>query len=420
MPASWPSPRSCAPSFEARLAGVQVIGLIGGRAGCYGGGGLIAGCCSALIVSEQGRISVSGPEVIETNKGVEEFDSRDRALVWRTMGGKHRYLIGGANRFVDDSCAAFREAALAALSQAARFDLDTLAAEQARLEKRLARFGDSAMRQTSGPRWHRPCRRGSRACRAILPRPHQPVDRRPPMTLDEILASLFPAGREVRSENGRIAGQGDLANGRRVHVLGLSQSTALGVDDAVILAGQVLEIARTADGTPILMLIDSSSQRMSRRDELLGLNEYLAHLAKSLLLAEHAGHRTIGLLYGGSAAGAFIATALATGTLVALPGAHPAVMDLPSMARVTKLSIDVLREKAKATPVFAPGLDNLARMGAVHEIWDPERPLATQLEVLLARPAGEDTRDVLGQQRKGRPKAAAIAVRVAQWAQSDA
>jgi malonate decarboxylase beta subunit len=87
---------------EARTAGVRVVGLIGGRAGCYGGGGLIAGCCSTLVVSEQGRISVSGPEVIETNKGVEEFDSRDCALVWRSMGGKHRYLIGGADLFVDD------------------------------------------------------------------------------------------------------------------------------------------------------------------------------------------------------------------------------------------------------------------------------------------------------------------------------
>ena len=67
--------------IEARMAGVKIVGLIGGRAGCYGGGGLIAGCCSALAVSEQGRIGVSGPEVIETNRGVEEFDSRDRALV---------------------------------------------------------------------------------------------------------------------------------------------------------------------------------------------------------------------------------------------------------------------------------------------------------------------------------------------------
>ena len=60
--------------IEARTAGVKVIGLIGGRSGCYGGGGLIAGCCSALAVSEQGRIAVSGPQVIETNRGVEEFD----------------------------------------------------------------------------------------------------------------------------------------------------------------------------------------------------------------------------------------------------------------------------------------------------------------------------------------------------------
>ncbi len=127
---------------EARLDGVRVVALIGGRAGCYGGGGLIAGCCSTLIVSEQGRISVTGPEVIETNKGVEEFDSRDRALVWRTMGGKHRTLIGGADVFVDDDAAAFRAAATAALARLAKLDAATLAAEQARLERRIARFGD--------------------------------------------------------------------------------------------------------------------------------------------------------------------------------------------------------------------------------------------------------------------------------------
>ncbi len=128
---------------EVRLAGSKVVGLIGGRAGCYGGGGLLAGCCSALIISEQGRISVSGPEVIETNKGVEEFDSRDRALVWRTMGGKHRYLIGGADVFVDDDAAAFRQATLAALDRPARFDLAVLQAEQRRLACRLQRFGEA-------------------------------------------------------------------------------------------------------------------------------------------------------------------------------------------------------------------------------------------------------------------------------------
>jgi malonate decarboxylase beta subunit len=127
--------------IDARLAGCKVIGLIGGRAGCFGGGGLIAGCCSHLIVSEQGRISVSGPEVIETNRGVEEFDSRDRALVWRTMGGKHRYLIGGADRLVDDEASAFRAAASQALQRSNGLGLATLTAEQQRLERRIERFG---------------------------------------------------------------------------------------------------------------------------------------------------------------------------------------------------------------------------------------------------------------------------------------
>lgn len=127
--------------MEARSAGVPVIGLIGGRAGCYGGGGLIAACCSALIVSEQGRIAVSGPEVIETNRGVEEFDSRDRALVWRTMGGKHRRLIGAADSFVDDTVAAFRTATIRLLGTSGSVGTRQLAAEHTRLAERLASFG---------------------------------------------------------------------------------------------------------------------------------------------------------------------------------------------------------------------------------------------------------------------------------------
>ncbi|MEI9888868.1 MAG: biotin-independent malonate decarboxylase subunit beta [Rhizomicrobium sp.] len=130
--------------IEARSAGVKVVGLVGGRAGCYGGGGLISACCTALAVSEQGRIAVSGPEVIETNRGVEEFDAKDRALVWRTMGGKHRRLLGTALAFADDTVRAFRECAARLLAPQAGFGLAALKAEQARLEDRLTRFGACA------------------------------------------------------------------------------------------------------------------------------------------------------------------------------------------------------------------------------------------------------------------------------------
>ena len=131
---------------EARATGVAVIALIGGRAGAFGGAGLVAATCSAIVISEQGRTGVTGPEVIETNQGVEEFDSRDKALVWSVTGGRTRRLIGGADAYAEDTVASFREATLALMDKARPFDLATLRAEQARLAERVGRLGgcDSA------------------------------------------------------------------------------------------------------------------------------------------------------------------------------------------------------------------------------------------------------------------------------------
>lgn len=126
---------------EARCAGVAVIALIGGRAGAFGGAGLTTATCSRVAVSEQGRIAVSGPEVIETNKGVEEFDAENKALVWSTDGGKNCRLIGGADTFAEDSMAGFRAAAEALMAKVPAFDLKTMQAEQERLATRQKRFG---------------------------------------------------------------------------------------------------------------------------------------------------------------------------------------------------------------------------------------------------------------------------------------
>jgi malonate decarboxylase beta subunit len=127
--------------LDARAAGIPVIGLIGSSVGCFGGMGLIAACCDTIVMSEEGRLGMSGPEVIETKYGVEEFDSRDRALVWRTTGGKHRYLTGDAQALVDDDIGAFRAAAIAALDRVRPLTLAGLLAEQAALTARLATFG---------------------------------------------------------------------------------------------------------------------------------------------------------------------------------------------------------------------------------------------------------------------------------------
>jgi malonate decarboxylase beta subunit len=126
---------------QARCAGVAVIALVGGKSGAFGGAGLTAATCSRIVISEQGRIGVSGPEVIETNKGVEEFDAQDKALVWSTDGGKNRRLIGGADAFAEDSMDGFRAAAETVLAKVPSLDLKTMQAEQERLTARQQQLG---------------------------------------------------------------------------------------------------------------------------------------------------------------------------------------------------------------------------------------------------------------------------------------
>jgi malonate decarboxylase beta subunit len=131
--------------MDVRAAGIPVVALVGGSNGCFGGMGIVARCTNGVVISEESRLAMSGPEVIETAGGVEEFDARDRALVWRVTGGKHRYLMGDAQAIVPDDIHAFRAAALQ-LADAARgagteLTLDGLAAEQRMLASRIERFG---------------------------------------------------------------------------------------------------------------------------------------------------------------------------------------------------------------------------------------------------------------------------------------
>ncbi|HEX4377427.1 MAG TPA: biotin-independent malonate decarboxylase subunit gamma [Steroidobacteraceae bacterium] len=235
------------------------------------------------------------------------------------------------------------------------------------------------------------------------------------MTLDEALKALFGSNFTVDARpDGTLLGEARLTPTQTATLIGVVDGAALGIEGALILAHRVLSMMRAGQRQPILLLIDSSSQRMSHRDELFGLNEYLAHLAKVLWQADRAGFPTVTLLYGGGAAGAFVTTALATRALVALPGAHPAVMDLASIARVTKLPPDMLQKMSESTAVFAPGIANIVLMGAVTESWTANQNLSARLVQLLAHydELPVDGRDQRGQERGGRTLAVDIAGQV--------
>lgn len=87
---------------------IPVITLVGSKIGCFGGMGFVAISTDVVIMSDLGRIGLTGPEVIEQEMGKKEFDSKDRALIYRTTGGKHKYIMGDCSFLVKDSIGDFK------------------------------------------------------------------------------------------------------------------------------------------------------------------------------------------------------------------------------------------------------------------------------------------------------------------------
>ncbi|WP_313322503.1 biotin-independent malonate decarboxylase subunit beta [Stutzerimonas nitrititolerans] len=85
-----------------------VIGVVAGSVGCFGGMGIAAGLCSYLVATREARIGLNGPQVIEQEAGIEEYDSRDRPFIWSLTGGEQRHASGLVDSYVADDSDAIR------------------------------------------------------------------------------------------------------------------------------------------------------------------------------------------------------------------------------------------------------------------------------------------------------------------------
>jgi malonate decarboxylase beta subunit len=85
-----------------------VVGIIAGPVGCFGGMSIAAGLCSHLIVTREARLGLNGPQVIEQEAGIDEFDSRDRPFIWSLTGGEQRCASGLADAYIADDLALVR------------------------------------------------------------------------------------------------------------------------------------------------------------------------------------------------------------------------------------------------------------------------------------------------------------------------
>ena len=94
-----------------------VIGVVAGSVGCFGGMSIAAGLCSYLVVTREARLGLNGPQVIEQEAGIEEYDSRDRPFIWSLTGGEQRFASGLVDGYVADDTSAIKHQVQALLKQ---------------------------------------------------------------------------------------------------------------------------------------------------------------------------------------------------------------------------------------------------------------------------------------------------------------
>lgn len=221
-----------------------------------------------------------------------------------------------------------------------------------------------------------------------------------------LTTQLFPDGHEIVERDNFLSGTAQV-DGEPVAVIGTTGHTPIGIEIALAQAQAILQTVKEHPGRPILILVDTQGQRLRHRDEMLGINSFMAHLGKCVDLARRQGHTVIGLVYDQALSGGFITSGLIASACYALPQSTIRVMGLPAMARITKVPEERLTELARDNPVFAPGPENYLRMGGLHGIWEDD--LAAQLVRALRDATDEDRRMALGRERGGRLMAQPVA-----------
>jgi malonate decarboxylase gamma subunit len=229
------------------------------------------------------------------------------------------------------------------------------------------------------------------------------------MEWQKVVEHLFPGGHEVKQDGDLLLGEGRIGK-NTVAVIGTTNHTEVGVELALAMAAAVFAVMRDHPKRPIVFLVDTSGQRLRHRDELLGLNGYMAHLAKCVEMARRKGHAIISLVYEQALSGGFLANGMMADICAALPDAEIRVMGLPAMARVTRISEEKLTQLSKTSPVFAPGAKNYLKMGGLDEVWESD--LSDCLKNAIEHIDIKDNRSVNGLERGGRMLADTVMQRV--------
>lgn len=353
---------------------VPVIGLVPGRVGSFGGMSITSALMSYLIATKKARIGLNGPEVIEQEAGVREFDSSDKDLIWNTIGAKQRLEAQMIDELVTDSVESIQEAVIAAmvekkdshrseksgfyLSLLNELDLSkpltieaynkALAAHKAtEVAPITVTEGQEAAADSIGYHWF-----------SALTNLQFPTS---------TSATVYAAASDLFTEEVVVTAIVPNPNNPMYRVRNGEVGLVEGYEMGHLLETVYHEDKEKAIKRPIVAVIDVPSQAYGYNEELIGIHAALANSAAAYAKLRQAGHPVIGFIAGNAISGAFLAHGLQSSRLIALNSEKITVqaMSKESASRVTKRSIAAIEAAAEKVPSIAYDIKNYTKLGAI-------------------------------------------------------
>ncbi|WP_427910816.1 biotin-independent malonate decarboxylase subunit beta [Pediococcus parvulus] len=373
---------------------VPVVGLIPGRVGSFGGMSITSAILSYLIATKKARIGLNGPEVIEQEAGVREFDSSDKDLIWDTLGTKQRSETGIVDEVVEDSVDVMRDAVNKAISEkkdAKRTEkadfylslLDKLDMSQPlnttdyrKLYKNVETVAHPINEAVSTTE-EKPKSRGRLWFEKLTG--IQNAETNIPTVLQATVDGKTyvaivpdPKNRFPRVRNGEA---------------GLQEGFAI----ANVVNKVVQEDANKETKRPIVLVVDVPSQAYGYKEELIGIHVALASSAAAYAKARQAGHPVISFIPGDAVSGSFLAHGLQSNRLIALDDDSITIqaMSKASAARITQRTIAELEEATKHVPAMAYDIDNYEKLGALYRLvkdvssWDANDQAVAEVKQII-------------------------------------
>lgn len=352
---------------------VPVIGLVPGRVGSFGGMSITASILSYLIATNKARIALNGPEVIEQEAGVREFDSSDKDLIWNTLGTKQRLATGLVDEVVDDTVDNIKNSIIneiktkkdAHRTENVDFYLSLL--DQLDLSKKLdiesynklyknvevtkhdipeAVAGSEEGTKSRGRVWFEKMTGIKNATSSVSTVLHAQKGGKEYVAIVPDADNDFP-----RVRNGEV---------------GLQEGFAVAsVINKVVAEDKDKDVKR-----PIILIADVPSQAYGYQEELIGIHVALGSSAAAYAKARQAGHPVIDFIPGDAVSGGFLAHGLQSNRMIALDDDSITIqaMSKASAARITQRTIVELEEATKHVPAMAYDIDNYEKLGALYKL----------------------------------------------------